>query len=123
MGFVEASFARQLDRVSPAKLKRLVLDNYAAYFGEAARTPLGFVETRWDPEPWSGGGPVAGTAPGVLLDYGRAIRTPVGRIHWAGTETSPYWNGYMDGAVRSGERVAKEVLPKLGKTVCARPQR
>ena len=39
----------------------------------------------------------------------RRIRTPVRRIHWAGTETSDYWQGYMDGAVRSGERVAAEV--------------
>ena len=54
----------------------------------------------------------------MLLDYGEAIRAPIGRIHWAGTETATYWNGYMDGAVRSGERVAKEILPKLGKTVC-----
>jgi monoamine oxidase len=53
------------------------------------------------------------TAPGVLLDYGRAIREPAGRIHWAGTETSTFWNGYMDGAVRSGERAAKEVLQAL----------
>ena len=45
--------------------------------------------------------------------YGRALRAPVGRIHWAGTETSTYWNGYMDGAVRSGERAAKEVLDRL----------
>ena len=36
-----------------------------------------------------------------------------GRIHWAGTETSTYWNGYMDGAVRSGERAAEEVLAEL----------
>ena len=52
-------------------------------------------------------------APGVLLDFGRALREPVERIHWAGTETSTYWNGYMDGAVRSGERAAKEVLAAL----------
>jgi monoamine oxidase len=31
----------------------------------------------------------------------------------AGTETSTYWNGYMDGAVRSGERAAREVSAKL----------
>ncbi|WP_372510321.1 FAD-dependent oxidoreductase [Actinomadura madurae] len=30
-----------------------------------------------------------------------------------GTETSDYWTGYMDGAVRSGERVAKEVHAAL----------
>jgi monoamine oxidase len=34
-------------------------------------------------------------------------------VHWAGTETSDYWAGYMDGAVRSGERAAKEVLAAL----------
>ena len=45
--------------------------------------------------------------------YGARLRQPVGRIHWAGTETSDYWNGYMDGAVRSGERAAAEVLAEL----------
>jgi monoamine oxidase len=60
----------------------------------------------------------------VLLDFGPAIRAPVGRIHWAGTETSTYWTGYMDGAVRSGERAAAEVVPTLGRTPkCAPPKR
>jgi monoamine oxidase len=51
--------------------------------------------------------------PGTLVDFGAVLREPVGRIHWAGTETSTYWNGYMDGAVRSGERAAAEVLAEL----------
>ena len=51
--------------------------------------------------------------PGSLVANGPALRAPVGRIHWAGTETSTYWNGYMDGAVRSGERAAEEVLAEL----------
>lgn len=71
---------------------------------------------KWDDEVWSRGCPVSFTPPGVLLDYGREIREPVGRIHWAGTETSTFWNGYMDGAVRSGERVAQEVLPVLSRS-------
>jgi monoamine oxidase len=45
---------------------------------------------------------------------GRAIREPVGLIHWAGTETATVFAGYMDGAVRSGERAAAEVLEELG---------
>jgi monoamine oxidase len=49
-------------------------------------------------------------SPGTLLDFGEAIRRPEGRIHWAGTETATYWNGYMDGAVRAGERAAAEAL-------------
>ena len=51
--------------------------------------------------------------PGPDRSPGPALRKPVGRIHWAGTETSNYWAGYMDGAVRSGERAAAEVLDRL----------
>ena len=51
--------------------------------------------------------------PGGWTSYGAALRPAIGPIHWAGTETSNYWNGYMDGAVRSGERAATEVLDEL----------
>jgi len=56
---------------------------------------------------------VAIAAPGTVSEYRSHLTGPVGRIHWAGTETSTYWHGYMDGAVRSGERAASEVLSKL----------
>jgi monoamine oxidase len=46
----------------------------------------------------------------VLTQYGRLLREPVGRIHWAGTETATTSFGAMDGAVRSGERVCEEIL-------------
>jgi monoamine oxidase len=121
MGFIEASTARRLD--GPGRTeerRRLVLDNYAAYFGDEARNAIQYVEARWDDEVWTRGCPVCATPPGVLLDHGPWIRTPAGRVHWAGTETATYWNGYMDGAVRSGERAAREVLARLGKTACAR---
>jgi monoamine oxidase len=116
MAFVEASTSRQLDAVSKAELKSKVLDNFATYFGAAARNPTAFYEKRWDNDVWHRGCPVCVPGPGVLLDFGTAIRQPVGRIHWAGTETSTYWNGYMDGAVRSGERASTEVVKLLGKT-------
>jgi monoamine oxidase len=48
--------------------------------------------------------------PGVLTQYGSTLREPCGRIHWAGTETSPIMHGAVDGAVRSGERAAREVV-------------
>jgi monoamine oxidase len=116
MAFVEASTSRQLNAVSKAELKAKVLDNFGNYFGDAARHPKAFYEKRWDNDIWHRGCPVCFTPPGVLLDYGTAIRKPVGRIHWAGTETATYWNGYMDGAVRSGERAAAEVRPLLRAT-------
>jgi monoamine oxidase len=37
----------------------------------------------------------------------------VGLLHWAGTETATQWSGYMDGAVQSGQRAAREVLTAL----------
>jgi monoamine oxidase len=49
----------------------------------------------------------------VLTQYGRLLRQPLGRIHWAGTETASFSHGAMDGAVRSGERAAREVGKRL----------
>ena len=49
----------------------------------------------------------------MLTKYGPWLRRAVGKVHFAGTETSDYWLGYMDGAVRSGERAAREVLAAL----------
>ena len=51
--------------------------------------------------------------PGAITAFGTAIRTPFRRVHWAGTETATYWSGYMDGAVRAGERAAREVAEWL----------
>ena len=48
-----------------------------------------------------------------MTEYGHALRTPCERIHWAGTETATVWTGYMDGAVQSGERAAREVLAEI----------
>ncbi|AZP18566.1 flavin monoamine oxidase family protein [Streptomyces aquilus] len=113
MGFIEADEARAFDAASEAEVRAAVLKDYATYFGEKAASPSAFVLQRWNNEPYTRGGPVSIAAPGVLTQYGPALRRPVGGIHWAGTETSTYWMGYMDGAVRSGERVAKEVLDVL----------
>ena len=67
----------------------------------------------WAKEPFSRGCYEGYMAPGVMTAYGATLRAPVGRIHWSGTETSDYWTGYIDGAVRSGERAAAEVLDAL----------
>ncbi|MFM9139065.1 MAG: FAD-dependent oxidoreductase, partial [Solirubrobacterales bacterium] len=39
---------------------------------------------------------------------------PIGPIHWAGAETATVWAGYMDGAVRSGRRAAREAAGYIG---------
>ena len=110
VGFVGGDNARIYERLSEGERRERVLGDLVAFFGEEARNTTEFLDTRWPSEVWSRGGPVGVHGPGSLLAYGPALRQPVGRIHWAGTETSTYWNGYMDGAVRSGERAAAEVL-------------
>src|SRR3954463_9034416 len=79
MAFVEASIARKLNEVSPNELKQKVLDNYALYFGDEAKNATGFIEKRWDGDIWHRGCPVCVPGPGVLLDFGKALREPCGR--------------------------------------------
>jgi monoamine oxidase len=99
----------------PADERRTaVLAQFARVFGDKRfLSPLDYFDLDWTAERWSRGGPTAIAGPGTLSQYGPALRAPAGRIHWAGTETSDYWQGYMDGAVRSGERVAKEIAAVL----------
>jgi monoamine oxidase len=109
-GFVGGDKARQFNTMAPGDRKNAILGEFATLFGPQATSAQQYFETNWTTDPWSQGCPVAIHGPGTLTGYGPALRAPVGNIHWAGTETSDYWNGYMDGAVRSGERAAKEVL-------------
>ncbi len=112
-GFVGGDEGRRFRGQSKADRRAAVLKNFADYFGEQALRPRRYFETDWPGARWSRGGPVGIAGPGVLLNHGPALRAPVGPIHWAGTETSNYWNGYMDGAVRSGKRAAQEVIDEL----------
>ena len=113
LAFVGGETWREYGVQGRRQRKRAVLKGFAEMFGEQALHPIDYVEHDWNHEQWTGGGPVANYAPGTMLQFGSAIRRPFGRVHWAGTETSTYWTGYMDGAVRAGKRAAVEVLEKL----------
>ncbi|MDQ4052092.1 MAG: FAD-dependent oxidoreductase [Actinomycetota bacterium] len=113
LAFVGGSTWRRYGRLPKAERRQAVLQGFAAMFGEQALHPIEYTERDWTEERWTTGGPTAIHAPGSLVKYGSAIRQPFGRVHWAGTETSTYWAGFMDGAVRSGERAALEVVEWL----------
>jgi len=112
-GFVGGDDARAHARLSMSARRAAVLNQFVAFFGPKAKQARGYFETSWSGERWTRGCPVGIPSTGALLAYGPWLRKPIGRIHWAGTETSNFWNGYMDGAVRSGERAAAEVLRGL----------
>jgi len=110
LGFLEGAHARRAGKLPPEERKDLILSVFARFFGPRAAEPDEYVEKDWAAEEWSRGCYGGRFGTGVWTGYGEALREPVGRIHWAGTETAEVWNGYMDGAVRSGERAANEVL-------------
>jgi monoamine oxidase len=110
LGFLEGRQAREAGLLDAGLRRELVLGSFARLFGARARRPAAYVERLWAEEPWTRGCYGAHLPPGTWTDYGPALRAPIGRLHWAGAETATRWNGYMDGAVRSGEEAAREIL-------------
>lgn len=96
--------------LDPAARRDIWLKALAARYGTRALSPTAHLETDWAAQEWSLGGMIAHFAPGVLTNYGHAFREPAGRIHWAGSEYATDMHGLMEGAVRSGERTADQVL-------------
>ncbi len=110
LGFVGGPEARELAAMPAAERRAPVLACFERLFGARAAQPLEYAEQTWTEEEWSGGGPTSNFGLGGWTGCGPALRKPVGRVHWAGTETATVWSGYMEGALQAGERVAAEVL-------------
>jgi monoamine oxidase len=109
LGFVEGRYAR----LTTAEQRReQVLATFTRLFGPRAARPARWIDQDWAAEPWSRGGYGGALPPGAWTQLGPALRAPVGRIVWAGAETATRWNGYMDGAVRSGHDAAQQVLAR-----------
>ncbi len=113
VGFFAGKSAQQWAERSPGARRDKVLKDIALYFGDEALKPLDYVEEVWAASAWHRGGYAAAPGPGVLTGFGPALREPIGRIHWAGTETAEAFAGYIDGAIRSGESVAEAIARRL----------
>lgn len=113
VGFMVGRDAREWTGADPDARREAVLDHFARLFGDEARRPTEYIDKDWPAEEWSRGCYEGLMPPGVMTAYGQALREPVGRIHWAGTETALEHTGYMDGAIESGDRAAREVLERL----------
>lgn len=113
LGFLEGRLARRWGGRAAAERRDAVLAGHARLFGARAARPERFLERVWADEEWTRGCYGCLMVPGGWTEYGHALRAPVGPLHWAGAETATVWNGYMDGAVGSGERAAGEVLAAL----------
>lgn len=110
--FTFGPVAERVDALDPSERRRAVLDALTARLGPKAASPSEFIETAWRSEEWTRGCSMAHLPPGILTRYGPLLRQPFGRVHWAGTETATTSHGAIDGAVRSGNRAAAEILDR-----------
>lgn len=113
LGFLEGRAARELGRLREEERRTAVIDCFRRLFGPRAAGPDAYVERLWAEEEWTRGCYGCHMPTGAWTSYGPALHAPVGPLHWAGAEYAHVWNGYMDGAVRSGEATAGEVLELL----------
>ncbi|MFE5295752.1 flavin monoamine oxidase family protein [Streptomyces sp. NPDC056632] len=113
VGFFEGAHARSAARLSLEERRAAAVATLVKMFGPEAQNPIEYVEQDWMEEEYTRGCYGGRLGAGVWTQYGAALAEPVGRIHWAGAETSEVWNGYMDGAIRSGHRAAAEALAQL----------
>ena len=114
VGFIESATARELGAAPDAERREVILTSLVGVFGDRAASPVDVLELDWSREPWTRGCYAGKPAIGAAVAYGRALRRPVGPIHWASSETATMWHGYFDGAVSSGHRAASEVRVSLG---------
>ena len=81
-------------------------------FGHEAEHPENIIYKNWIEEPNIRGGPVSILSPGNMRFF-NYLRRPHLNIHFAGTNLTYTWMGYLSGAVQSGYTSAAEILEKF----------
>ena len=113
LGFLEGEEARTFGRLSEDELHAKVAEEFGRHFGPRAAKPEMVVSGEWANRPFTRGCYNANFGPFGWTHFGSALSAPIGPIKWGATETATAWSGYMEGAVDSGERAAKEVIEAI----------
>lgn len=116
IGFVGGTNYDRWAAHTDAERRQGFIDLLVKAFGPQAAQPEYYHETDWTQQVWAKGGPVTYMPPGVMGQFGAALRDPIGRIHFAGTEASLQWSGYMEGGVRAGQSAAVAIIEELANT-------
>jgi monoamine oxidase len=106
---ITGEFARQVGEVSSDKQKEIAVNSLIQFFGKEAKKPNLMIVKNWSADEWTRGGYGTHFSTGMISQFGEMLFKPIGPLHWAGTETASEWRMYMEGALQSGERAAKEV--------------
>ncbi|KAE8378160.1 hypothetical protein BDV26DRAFT_304571 [Aspergillus bertholletiae] len=117
--FVNGLPGREWGKLYPHDRRAVVLKQIAKIFNADADSevfrPIEFFDQIWKHEEFSRGALAPVTALGHLTKYASVYGKPVGNIHFVGTEYSTEWKGYMEGALCSGEKGAREVVEAMQK--------
>lgn len=105
--------ARGFDAHVPLERRRRVIEHLVHLYGDEARSSIDYTDFSWGNDSFAPGGPNPAVAPKAWTSFGPYLREPVGRIHWAGSETADRFSGTMNGAILSGQRAATEVVSRL----------
>lgn len=105
--------ARGFDAYARVERRRRVIDHLTHLYGEQARDAIDYTDFCWGNDSFAAGGPNPAVGPMAWTSFGAYLREPVGRIHWAGSETADQHSGTMNGAILSGQRAAAEVITRL----------
>ncbi|MEL4358264.1 MULTISPECIES: flavin monoamine oxidase family protein [unclassified Luteococcus] len=108
MGFFEGDSS--VGKRSQFLRQRAMEETIKTAFGAEHPAPIAYVDRDWSAEVFTGGCHGAHFAPGVWTTSGPALAASEGHVHFAGAEYARKYNGYMEGAVRSGEEVAAQLL-------------
>jgi monoamine oxidase len=110
VGLIGGEHARHYKELPYDQRRKTALDFFALCFGPMAEHAIEFVEKDWMSDPYTRGGYGSHFIIGAWTEFGRTLAVPVGRIHWSGAETAEESSNFMEGAVRSGMRAAKEIM-------------
>lgn len=108
--FIVGANGEKWSRLAAAERKALVLKNLDSIYGTQCPEPTAYVDKEWRSEKYSQGCPCPVVPNEAMEAWERDQWKPEGNFFFVGTETSPVWRGYMEGALESGERGAKEAL-------------
>jgi monoamine oxidase len=100
--------SRRLTGMTEQERVRFALEQVETVYPGTRENFEGGVSKCWDEDEWARGG-TAYYKPGQFRSLLPHVARPEGRIHFAGEHTSVWIDGWMQGALESGNRVAREV--------------
>lgn len=101
-------YSRRVTAMSESERLNFALEQVEMIYPGTRKQFEGGVTKCWDEDKWARG-VSAFYKPGQFASLHPYVARPEGRIHFAGEHTSVWIDGWMQGALESGNRVAREV--------------